>query len=42
MIEVGTTHGNRYWNVSSVLGGYSDHIENDKKVDGESEKGRPD
>lgn len=35
-------HGSRYCNISYALGGYSDHKENDKIVDGEKYKWRPD
>lgn len=35
-------HGSRYCNVSYVLGGYSDHMENGKIVDGEKDKWQPD
>jgi hypothetical protein len=37
-----TAHGSRYCNISYTLGGYSDHRENGKIVDGEKDKWRPD
>jgi hypothetical protein len=35
-------HGSRYCNISYALGGYSDHKENGKIVDGEKDKWKPD
>jgi ribonuclease HI len=35
-------HGNRYCNISYALGGYSDHRENGKIVNGEKDKWKPD
>ena len=35
-------HGSRYCNISYALGGYSDHKENGRIVDGEKDKWKPD
>lgn len=40
--DMRTAHGNRLWSISYAVGGYSDHVENGKKVDGEKDKWRPD
>lgn len=37
-----SAHGRRFGNISYALGGYSDHKENEKIVDGEKDKWRPD
>ncbi|KAG9534551.1 hypothetical protein KCU97_g23841, partial [Aureobasidium melanogenum] len=37
-----SAHGRRFGNISYALGGYSDHKENGKIVDGEKDKWRPD
>jgi ribonuclease HI len=36
-----TANGNRYRNVPYAVGGYSDHMKNGKRIDGEKEKWQP-
>lgn len=40
--DMKSAHGRRFCNISYALGGYSDHKENGKIVDGEKDKWRPD
>ncbi|KAG9665613.1 hypothetical protein KCU87_g10174, partial [Aureobasidium melanogenum] len=40
--DMKSAHGRRFGNISYALGGYSDHKENGKIVDGEKDEWRPD
>jgi hypothetical protein len=40
--DMKSAHGNRYWDVSYALGGYSTVERDGKKIDGEKDKWQPD